>query len=76
MRREAHDCSQKDVLVSISRASLSTMAEYKQNIQTNQTVFSYSGKELIATTGDGQVKIFDFPSMVRRLLFHYISALT
>lgn len=40
------------------------MGEYKQNIQTNQTVFSHSGKELIATTGDGQVKIFDFPSMV------------
>jgi len=52
------------VLVPVSRRQLQTVAQYKQPVQTNQIVFSNGGDELILTTGDGQVKILDYPSMV------------
>lgn len=39
------------------------MPSMRQNVQTNQTIFSWSGEELLLTTGDGQVKILDYPSM-------------
>lgn len=52
------------MLIPISRYSLTTLGEYRQPVQTNQTIFSYSGRELIVTTGEGQVKILDYPSMV------------
>lgn len=35
-----------------------------QTAQTNQIAFSNSGKEVFATTGDGLVKVLDWPSMV------------
>ena len=52
------------MLVPVSRRQLQTVAQYKQPVQTNQIVFSNGGDELILTTGDGQVKILDYPSMV------------
>ncbi|KAF2089069.1 WD40 repeat-like protein [Saccharata proteae CBS 121410] len=53
-----------DVLVPISRATLTALPSHRQNVQTNQTFFSWSGEQLFLTTGDGQVKILDYPSMV------------
>ena len=35
-----------------------------QTSQTNQLAFSNSGREVFATTGDGLVKVLDWPSMV------------
>lgn len=52
------------MLIPVSRRQLQTIAQYKQPVQTNQVVFSNGGDELILTTGDGQVKILDYPSMV------------
>ncbi|KAK5016814.1 hypothetical protein LTR39_001883 [Cryomyces antarcticus] len=54
-----------DVLVPVSLAAMKSVAEYRQPVQTNQTVFSNSGHELFVTTGEGHVKILDYPSMVR-----------
>jgi len=42
-------------------------------VQTNQTAFSYPGTELLLTTGDGTVKILDYPSMTS---LHTIAAHT
>lgn len=55
------------MLIPVSRRQLQIIAQYKQPIQTNQIVFSNGGDELILTTGDGQVKILDYPSMVMLL---------
>ncbi|TKA59237.1 hypothetical protein B0A49_11503, partial [Cryomyces minteri] len=52
-----------DVLVPVSLAAMKSVAEYRQPVQTNQTVFSNSGHELFVTTGEGHVKILDYPSM-------------
>ncbi|KAI9761384.1 MAG: Tripartite DNA replication factor [Chaenotheca gracillima] len=38
-------------------------APLPQPVQTNQTTFSHSGKELLLTTGTGSVKILDYPSL-------------
>jgi THO complex subunit 3 len=55
---------QDDVLLPIDRRQLQQLGSYKQPVQTNQIAFSNSGKELFLTTGDGQLKILDYPSMV------------
>jgi len=55
---------QDDVLVKVSRRQLQILAQYKQPVQTNQIAFSNSGNELFLTTGDSQVKILDYPTMV------------
>ncbi|KAF2094877.1 WD40 repeat-like protein [Rhizodiscina lignyota] len=57
------NASQNDILIPISRKTQSVLGTYKQDVQTNQTIFSWSGTELFATTGEGQVKIFDYPTM-------------
>lgn len=44
-----------------------TMQEGRKlgSAQTNQMAFSNSGREVFATTGEGTVKVLDWPSMVR-----------
>lgn len=44
-----------------------------QNVQTNQIIFSYSGKELFVTTGAGTVKILSYPEFE---LLHTLNAHT
>ncbi|KAG8625826.1 hypothetical protein KVT40_006227 [Elsinoe batatas] len=44
-----------------------------QSAQTNQIAFSNSGREVFATTGDGLVKVLDWPSMK---LLHTLNAHT
>ncbi|KAI9799034.1 MAG: hypothetical protein M1826_005609, partial [Phylliscum demangeonii] len=41
---------------------------HPQPIQTNQTLFSHSGRELIVTTGNGSLKILAFPDLSTTLL--------
>ncbi|KAF2452400.1 WD40-repeat-containing domain protein [Lineolata rhizophorae] len=52
-----------DTLIPISRSTLTPLASHRQPVQTNQTMFSHSGNELFLTTGEGHVKILDYPSM-------------
>ncbi|KAK7721554.1 hypothetical protein SLS57_005234 [Botryosphaeria dothidea] len=52
-----------DVLVPISRSTFTALPNHRQTVQTNQTAFSWTGQELFLTTGEGQVKIVDYPSM-------------
>ncbi|KAF2401270.1 WD40 repeat-containing protein [Trichodelitschia bisporula] len=52
-----------DTLIRIDRGKLAQVDSYRQPVQTNQTAFSWSGKELFLTTGDGSVKVLDYPSM-------------
>ncbi|KAF2145501.1 uncharacterized protein K452DRAFT_315734 [Aplosporella prunicola CBS 121167] len=52
-----------DVLVPVSRSTLSALPSQRQLVQTNQTIFSWGGEELFLTTGEGHVKILDYPSM-------------
>ena len=59
--------SQDDILHQISRPALASIASHRQTVQTNQTQFSHSGRELFLTTGDGEVRILDYPSMVNRI---------
>ncbi|KAJ4380429.1 hypothetical protein N0V86_003784 [Didymella sp. IMI 355093] len=51
-----------NVLVSIDRAALRTLAEHRMPGQTNQCVFDWSGKHLFLTSGDGSIKVVDYPS--------------
>lgn len=57
----------------IDRSTLTMVHEHIEDRQTNQVAFSYSGKELLLTTGDGTVKILDYPSMEN---LHTLSAHT
>lgn len=43
--------------------------------QVNQCVFSNSGREVFATTGEGSVKVLDWPSMVRCVLLCLLLAI-
>ncbi|KAI9772579.1 MAG: hypothetical protein M1835_006263 [Candelina submexicana] len=52
-----------DCLVPIHTGTMTASEPLQQPIQTNQTTFSHSGRELFLTTGDGRVKILDYPSM-------------
>ncbi|KAF1817089.1 WD40 repeat-like protein [Eremomyces bilateralis CBS 781.70] len=52
-----------DELHRISRSTLSILSSQKQHSQTNQNIFSWSGNEVFVTTGEGQVKILDYPSL-------------
>jgi THO complex subunit 3 len=40
--------------------------------QTNQMTFSNSGREVFATTGEGTVKVLDWPSMVSSKQFTHV----
>lgn len=51
----------------ISRSTFTALPAHRQTVQTNQTTFSWTGQELFLTTGEGQVKIVDYPSMVSLL---------
>ncbi|KAF2746520.1 WD40 repeat-like protein [Sporormia fimetaria CBS 119925] len=51
-----------NTLVPISRETWTPIAEHKQEIQTNQCVFDWSGKYLYVTNGDGRFKILRYPS--------------
>lgn len=53
--------------------TMTAVAIHKQNVQTNQIAFSWSGKDLFLTTGDGSVKMLDYPSMQ---LYHTLNAHT
>ncbi|KZF22325.1 WD40 repeat-like protein [Xylona heveae TC161] len=55
-----------DMLVPISLATgkpSQQQAGIQQDVQTNQTTFSHTGQELLLTTGEGKVKILDYPSL-------------
>lgn len=39
------------------------ISRQKQPIQTNHAAFSWSGRQLFLTSGDGSVKIVDYPSL-------------
>jgi len=51
-----------DVLLGIDRRMNQITETWKQNVQTNQIMFSYGGDELLLTTGDGAVKIVEYPT--------------
>ncbi|KAF2842524.1 WD domain-containing protein [Patellaria atrata CBS 101060] len=53
--------TKQDVLKRVDRRTMNVLAEHPQNIQTNQACFSNSGKEVFLTTGEGQIKIMDYP---------------
>ena len=63
----ANNGFQDDVLLPVSRFTLSALPSQRQLVQTNQTIFSWGGEELFLTTGEGHVKILDYSSMVRFL---------
>lgn len=50
------------MLVQIDRTALKVVSEHRQNVQTNQTAFDWSGTRLFLTNGDGCVKILQYPS--------------
>ncbi|KAI9735209.1 MAG: hypothetical protein M1834_001799 [Cirrosporium novae-zelandiae] len=52
-----------DVLIPISRSTLTKLAEYPQPLQTNQLAFPYAAppETLLLTHGDGTVKILSYP---------------
>jgi THO complex subunit 3 len=54
---------QDDYLVRVSRETVSEISRDAQGIQTNHSVFSHSGQELFLTTGDGTIRILDYPTM-------------
>ncbi|UPX10690.1 uncharacterized protein EKO05_0001332 [Ascochyta rabiei] len=56
-----------NVLVSIDRTALRTLAEHRQPVQTNQCVFDWSGAHLFLTSGDGSIKVVDYPSFTPAL---------
>lgn len=45
---------------------MQVQSTHPQSVQTNQIAFSNSGRELLLPTGDGHIKILDYPSMVTR----------
>ncbi|KAF2735196.1 WD40 repeat-like protein [Polyplosphaeria fusca] len=51
-----------NTLVAIDRAALAPVSEHKQSVQTNECVFDWAGKKQFLTTGDGSVRILDYPS--------------
>ncbi|KAJ4404916.1 hypothetical protein N0V91_005652 [Didymella pomorum] len=51
-----------NTLVSIDRAALRTLNEHRMPGQTNQCVFDWSGAHLFLTSGDGSIKVVDYPS--------------
>lgn len=52
-----------DRIVGIDRRALKVVSEQQQSLQTNGIAFTNSGQELLLTTGDGHVKIADWPSL-------------
>ncbi|KAI9840053.1 MAG: hypothetical protein M1819_000246 [Sarea resinae] len=52
-----------DALVPITLSTMTASAPIPQNVQTNQTTFSHSGADLLLTTGEGKIKILDYPSL-------------
>lgn len=58
--------TKNDHLIPLSRSTRAVLGSYEQALQTNQTAYSYGGTELFVTSGDGQVKVLDYPSMVSR----------
>lgn len=54
-----------DILVPVERRVCAAGTQWRQPVQTNQIAFTNSGRELLLTTGDSQVKILDYPSMVQ-----------
>jgi len=52
-----------DALLAIDRRTNTISNTWKQGVQTNQITFSHSGEEMLLTTGDGTVKIVDYPAM-------------
>jgi THO complex subunit 3 len=65
--------AQDDTLIRISRTTNTQISTHPQPVQTNNTAFSWSGKELLVTGGDGTVKILDYPSMA---VLHTLNAHT
>ncbi|KAF2639782.1 WD40 repeat-like protein [Massarina eburnea CBS 473.64] len=65
-----------NVIVPIDRTAMKPVAEYAQNVQTNHTVFNWSGSHLFLTDGEGCVKIVRYPSfdMALKLNAHTSSA--
>ncbi|KAH6614848.1 hypothetical protein C7974DRAFT_320251 [Boeremia exigua] len=56
-----------NLLVSIDRAALRILSEQRQPVQTNQCVFDWSGAHLFLTSGDGSIKVTDYPSFTPAL---------
>jgi THO complex subunit 3 len=54
---------QDDTIFKISRSTNSVISSHAQPIQTNHIIYSWSGKELFLTGGDGTIKILDSASM-------------
>ena len=54
----------------VDRAMLKPIAEHKQNVQTNQCVFGWSGNRLFVTDGDGCVKLLHYPSFELERTLH------
>ncbi|KAE9989831.1 hypothetical protein Vi05172_g4508 [Venturia inaequalis] len=52
-----------DWIHSVSRTTLSTLHSQREPTQANQALFSHSGEELFLTTGEGTIKIFDYPNL-------------
>ncbi|KAF1953278.1 NAD(P)-binding protein [Byssothecium circinans] len=59
-----------NVIVPIDRVALKPIAEHPQSVQTNQTVFDWTGSHLFITNGDGCVKIVDYPSFETALVLN------
>lgn len=56
-------CEQDDWIHSVSRTTLSMLHSQREPTQANQAIFSHSGEELLLTTGEGTIKIFDYPNL-------------
>lgn len=63
--RFADGLAQDNVLYKISRAMNTVVSEHKQPQQTNHLAFSWSGREIFLTCGDGTVEILDYETMER-----------
>ena len=62
---------QADTLYVLSPTKSTPVASHQQRIPTNQVVFCWSGKRIYATTGEGHIRILDFPSFEPALRYDY-----
>ncbi|KAF2428819.1 WD40 repeat-like protein [Tothia fuscella] len=52
-----------DYLVRIDRSTLTEVSRQRQSTQTNQIAFSWSGRELLCCSGEGNIRILDYPTL-------------
>ncbi|KAK7988182.1 hypothetical protein PG990_005034 [Apiospora arundinis] len=60
-----------DNLFVLSPTKSTPVASHQQNVPTNQVVFCWSGKRIYATTGEGRIRILDFPSFEPSYRYDY-----